>query len=181
MVGQHPQQLAHRSSIVSIVIMAMRLDHAIAHTGGSSSFSASLPRSGLAIKFAKTPSDWTPPPYTLVDLVADPAAADGRIVCVVAVGCDVAEDASVCAALLVPDDVLLRTKRCLSSASSSLSSDSSNASARSGLTVWFLSLDMIDDALEWKEGGGELGIGCVGLGWEAIGDTASSSSWAFTC
>lgn len=55
---------------------------------------------------------------------------------------------------------LPRTSRCRSSASSSLSSPSvSNASASVGSTLF--SLDAIDDDLEWKDGGGELGIGCV--------------------
>lgn len=65
-----------------------------------------------------------------------------------------------------------RIKRCRSSASSSLSSSSSSApkaSARSGFTGrWLL---WMEDAREWKDGGGELGIdgraievGLVGVG-----------------
>jgi hypothetical protein len=56
-----------------------------------------------------------------------------------------------------------RTSLWVSSASSSLSSPSaSNASARSSLTLE--SHGVLDDALDRNDGGGELGIGCVGLG-----------------
>ncbi len=74
---------------------------------------------------------------------------------------------------------LPRTNRCLSSASSSLSSPSaSNASARSSLTAPVRSLD---DARERNDGGGEFGIGCVGLGKGPVGVSGSSASWALTC
>lgn len=72
-----------------------------------------------------------------------------------------------------------RTSLCRSSASSSLSSPSvSNASASVELTA--RDARSRDDALEWKDGGGEFGIGCDCLGGAELGLLKSSSSWAFT-
>jgi hypothetical protein len=72
----------------------------------------------------------------------------------------------------LPRDELPRTRRWRSSPSSSLlSSSESKASARSGFTRFDRSRD---DCLEWKDGGGEFGIGCDRREW-------SSSSFAFTC
>lgn len=119
-----------------------------------------------------------PPPYTRPEVGTDPVAAAGVGVVRVVVPCvceDKVEVASFGAAPLEP-----RTNRCLSSPSSSLESlSSSNASARSGFTSLLRSLD---EALERNDGGGELGIGCVGLGKGSVGESLkSSSSRAFTC
>jgi hypothetical protein len=123
----------------------------------------------------KTPSDWMPLPYTLDVVGATDTGLCGCADCppFCAVG------AVVCVALLKDGVELPRTKRCLSSGSSSLSSPSaSKASARSELTVLDRSLE---DALEWKDGGGELGTGYAGLGKGAVGVSGSSTSWALTC
>lgn len=100
----------------------------------------------------------------------------GRVICV---GCPPGCAAAPVRVASLKDGVELpRTSRCLSSVSSSLSSPSaSNASARSGLTVLDRSLD---DVRERKDGGGEFGTGCIGLGKGSVGVSASSS-WAFTC
>lgn len=99
-----------------------------------------------------------PPPYTL-DVVG--AVPTGRCDCGTSpLECDAAELACADSELNV-GVVLPRTKRCVSSASSSLSS---NASARSLLTVVSRSRDILDDAREWNDGGGEFGMGYVGLG-----------------
>lgn len=77
------------------------------------------------------------------------------------------------------------TRRCLSSGSSSESESSpSNASASAGSsTLRFRGA--VEEAREWNDGGGELGIG-----WDegrvrerSMGDAtwSSSSSWALTC
>lgn len=66
---------------------------------------------------------------------------------------------------------LPRTKRCLSSGSSSLSSASvSKASARSELTLCLVL--SVDDERERNDGGGELGIL---RGWREEGVSGSSS------
>lgn len=77
-----------------------------------------------------------------------------------------------------------RTRRCLSSGSSSESeSSASNASARAGSsTLRFRGV--VEDAREWNEGGGELGVGWDNRFRErSMGDAtwSSSSSWALTC
>jgi hypothetical protein len=83
----------------------------------------------------------------------------------------------VCGGLLFIGKEFPRTSRCLSSGSSSLSSPSlSNASASVGSTVSFRSRDTNDDAREWKDGGGELGVWFVGL----VGVSGSSLSRLFT-
>lgn len=114
-----------------------------------------------------------PLPYTL-DVVGTTLA--GRACCEdCPPDCDVV---SAAVALLNDGVELPRTSRCLSSVSSSLSSPSaSNASARSGSTLFRRSRD---DARDRKDGGGEFGIGYVGLGKGAVG-VSGSSSWAFTC
>lgn len=114
-----------------------------------------------------------PPPYTLVVVGAPPV---GRVICA---GCPPGCAAAPARVASLKDGVELpRTNRCLSSASSSLSSPSaSNASARSGLTVLDRSLD---EVRERNDGGGEFGTGCIGLGRGSVGVSASSS-WAFTC
>jgi len=123
-----------------------------------------------------------PPPYTLpvVGCTGALEVVEVAGVCVAVLSVTVVEDALDCAAPPTVADEFPRTSRCLSSGSSSLSSSVSNASARSGFTVWLRSRDSIEDALEWKDGGGEFGMGCVCLG-ASIGESMSSSSWAFTC
>ena len=70
-----------------------------------------------------------------------------------------------------------RTKRWVSSASSSLSSSKASASVES--TCW--SRDDSEEDLEWKDGGGELGIACACRCPRAIGVSGSSSSRLLTC
>lgn len=141
---------------------------AVVRTGGISSFSTAVSRSGLADMLANTPSDPTPPPTTLPRVAGDTVdePEGGGVYCTGTGG-------GVLLPLLVvvAGVAVWRTSRCLSSASSSLSSSLSNASARSGST-WFCLVR--DDARERNEGGGELGIGCPRPRW------TSSSSWAFT-
>ena len=125
-----------------------------------------------------------PLPYILEPAGA-PAAGGGSCVVCLSGTVGLAEDegfAAGCPPGLATGNELPRTRRCLSSASSSLSSPSvSNASASAGSTLACLSLDDIDEVREWKDGGGELGIGCVGRGPAVTGVSGSSSSWAFTC
>lgn len=77
--------------------------------------------------------------------------------------------------------VFCLTRRWRSSGSSSLSdSSASKASARVGSwTVRFRGAT--DDALEWNDGGGEFGCDERVFLDTAMGDGASSSSWALTC
>ena len=87
-----------------------------------------------------------------------------------------------CAELMLIGNEFPLTSRCLSSDSSSLSSSSEpNASSSVESTLWFLSCDIIDDAREWKDGGGEFGTVSVWLGVGAVGVSGPFSSWVFTC
>lgn len=154
------------------------------HTGGCSSFSLAPARSGLAVKFEKTPSLWMPLPKILFDAAVTAAAAAVAIFDLAGAGAGMllaAEPPPAVELPLMMGSEFCLTRRCLSSGSSSSSeSSASNASARVGsLTRLFRGVG--EDALEWKDGGGELGI-CwrervVWMGEE----TWSSSSWALTC
>ena len=140
------------------------------HTGGCSSFSAlTSVRSGRADMLANTPSVPTPPPITRG---RDPDEALSGVAGVGA-GAVGAEDRAESADRMVGVE-FCRTSRCLSSASSSLASSSSKASARSLLTRPFR---VGEEAREWNDGGGELGIWARRCGTSC----SSSSSWAFTC
>jgi hypothetical protein len=148
-------------------------------TGGCSSFSP--PVSGLALKFANTPSDPDPPPYTLP--VVRVGAKTGNIVAlrsivggrVSAVDVDSVVVCSAAGAVGWP-----RINRCLSSPSlsSSLSDPSaSKVSARFWSTgVGCDSLarcrEVGEEARDLKDGGGELGT---------KGLSGVSSSFADTC
>lgn len=74
------------------------------------------------------------------------------------------------------DGVVGLTSRCLSSASSSLSSSLPNASSKSGFTC---RARVPDDARDRKDGGGELGDSWISFGSSAS-SSKSSSSRAFT-
>lgn len=157
------------------------------HTGGISSFSGPALRSGLAVKFENTPPFSIPPPYTRLFAPAV-VAADGRI------GSN-AEGvlAGVSWALLPADGgatigsefCLTRRWRSSDSSSSSSESSASNASARAGsLTRRLRPPGAMEEAREWKEGGGEEGGG-IESGeevdwWCVLEETWSSSSWALT-
>lgn len=120
-------------------------------TGGNSSFSDDESvRSGRADMFANTPSDPNPPPITR-GLEPEESAAAYTFGCATGgVGRETSLDE------LIVGVEFWRTSRCLSSVSSSLASSSSKASARSGSTV----LRRVgEEAREWNEGGGELGMG----------------------
>lgn len=121
------------------------------HTGGISSFSTAASRSGRADMLANTPSVPTPPPTTRPLVAAAEATdpADGGVYCA-----GVGDVLPLAVVAVVAGVAVWRTNRCLSSASSSLSSSLSNASARSWST-WFCLV--WDDALERKDGGGDVG------------------------
>jgi hypothetical protein len=121
-----------------------------------------------------------PPPYTL-----SVAAPLGCAVCLSGTVSPVLVSLlplPACAEFVLAGNEFPRTKRCLSSGSSSLSSPSvSNASASVASTLASLSCDIMDDAREWKDGGGELGTASVWLAVGAVGVPGSFSSWVFTC
>lgn len=144
-----------------------RLRQKYLHTGGCSSFSVPA-RSGLAVKLEKMPSFWMPlPKIRFEEIVADAfvladCAGVDRVAGVLVpelpvrgVGCRV---------LLPLLDCDIRsefclTRRCLSSGSSSESEPSaSNASASAGSSTPRFR-GAVEDALEWNDGGGELGTG----------------------
>ena len=147
-------------------------------TGGCSSFS--LPASGLALRFANTPSDPDPPPYTLP--VVGVGAKTGKIVALRSMTGGRVSAADVDTRVVCPAGAVgcPRINRCLSSPSfsSSLSDPSaSKVSARFWSTaVGWDSLarcrEVGEEARDRKDGGGE--VGTMGL-WRV------SSSFADTC
>lgn len=139
-------------------------------TGGCSSFSESV-RSGRADILANTPSDASPEPITRPDL--DDVTS---VLAVWYVPLPLFVDASPVlegVTWLWLGAVFCRTSRCLSSASSSLASSSSNASASVESTGSFRRWG--DDEREWKDGGGDPGMGWWPT-WRVLGDWISYSS-----
>lgn len=130
-------------------------------TGGcSSTFS---PRSGFALRFAKTPSDPEPPPYTLPPGAGCTGTKAGNWVTLLStiVGLDVSEVVVVCVLTCSVEEVLgvPRINLCLSSPS--LSSSLSDPSA-SKVSARFWSTSVLcrdgEEVRDLNEGGGELGI-----------------------
>ncbi len=177
--------------------MYLCVNEADEHTGGSSSFSS--PGSGRAVRLEKTPSDCMPPPKTRPGYpvvggggcgrgcdVWDVTSAELVVLAVCSAEGAELEAASDGGARIGRRASRLRISRWRSSASSSsLSPSLSNASASAGSTVRPRPATFVcgrgsplgdrDDAREWKDGGGELGI--TRLGEKA---SASSSSRALT-
>lgn len=128
-------------------------------TGGCSSVFS--PVSGLALKFAKTPSDADPPPYTLPVV----GAKAGKYVALLSIGgAGLSPSVVVVVGVLICSadalDGLPRINFCLSSPSfsSSLSDPSaSNVSAKFWSTG-SLCLEVGEEVRDRKEGGGESGI-----------------------
>lgn len=151
-------------------------------TGGCSSFSVP-DRSGLAVKFENTPSDWIPLPKTMrfefaVADDAEAALAPGvlppELPPVGGVGCDGVLLLPVPCCTERPESCL--TNRWRSSGSSSESESSpSNASASVGsLTVRLRGAT--EDAREWNDGGGEEGTDpFVRRVWEGSRDWGTPS------
>lgn len=144
-------------------------------TGGcSSNFS---PASGFALKFANTPSDPDPPPYTRVAGVKAGMYVAARRSTSGATGVlrGTSEGVAICSA--DADEGLPLISRCLSSPSlsSSLSDPSaSNVSARFWSTGDSASngrREVTEEARDRKEGGGEEGVALIGV----------SISWFDTC
>jgi hypothetical protein len=134
-------------------------------TGGCSSIFS--PLSGFALRFANTPSDPDPPPYTLVEV----GVKTGRIVGRLTIGGGTGVPFIVGSVVIcsVDDEAgVPRISRCLSSPSfsSSLSDPSaSNVSARfwsTGEASCKRCLEVGEEALDRKEGGGEDGVGLIG-------------------
>jgi hypothetical protein len=135
-------------------------------TGGCSSVFS--PVSGFALKFANTPSDPDPPPYTLVVVGVKAGRIVGRLT---TGGGDGVPSVVGSVATCSEDDEasVPRINLCLSSPSfsSSLSDPSaSNVSARfwsTGEASCKRCLEVGDEARDRNEGGGEDGVGLIGV------------------
>lgn len=133
-------------------------------TGGCSSVFS--PTSGFAARFANTPSDPDPPPYTLVVLGVKMGNCVGRLST-----CGRSGSPSVGSGVGIRSTEAEagepRINLCLSSPSfsSSLSAPpASNVSASVWSTGWELCREVGEEARERKEGGGEEGVwGVMGL------------------
>lgn len=136
-------------------------------TGGCSSIFS--PASGFAARFANTPSEPDPPPYILVLLGAKTGNTVGRLssdgggASAAASDGDRSADGDACAPLI---------NLCLSSPSfsSSLSAPSASKVSARVRSTGRLCRDVIEEARDRKEGGGELGVCSV------IGECSSFSA-----
>lgn len=163
------QQLVRTSRYLLVELVTRA--RVIGHTGGcSSSFS---PLSGLALRFAKTPSLCDPPPYTLPGTAA---ANAGRCVILRSITAGLPSEVTVvagvtgpsCSVALVDGDPLISL--CLSSPS--LSSSLSDPSAsKASVNVASTCREVGDEARDRKDGGGDVGVCAIGL----VGELAPSS------
>lgn len=159
MEGLHLRQLVRMSMIVVSLCLSTKEKGISKLTGGcSSTFS---PRSGFALKFANTPSEPDPPPYTLPVTGCWGTKAGNCVGLLSIIGGLGVSALCVFIVMTFSPELELGVPRinlCLSSPSfsSSLSDPSAaNVSARFWSTGSALCRDVGDEARERNEGGGE--------------------------